>query len=1153
MPVMNRMNIRVSNERNIHAVPVNDSIFLRNCLSIYFIILLMVSLFFGRGNVYAEDAVEEIDGLVIAGSVDNSMTISVYNPSTDASIEEVNLEVAEQAQWITNVRIAADASGPLAPNKTRRYTVTFDISADAVKGSVDSMTFQVSAKGALIDQPNPGVSVYITDRGPIQVCVLNEDAPEKFEFENIENAVDYCDFERTPSEYDRIAVFFTPQQDLREPLEERGPFRWQIVGPNGMGIKSGAFGSRLGEASLSVARKDSPGRFVTIVDLWDRSDDPDPARARSGPGTYKVQSVRGEYTSSSTFGQGDTIVSKAEKGRLEDGSIAYEEWLDEGTFEITSSRLYFQGFVTENVKNAPFPNRVDLWEGELTLEDPVINKSAVTVNAEAWWREAKKNREGEKSPEDKIHRSKSRLTIDFPEQLIPGYEEMGEIKASITPLEFGKFFFTAGMHLMIPTDQKTPARTLVEGNKMLVPWADHIGEKNDKWCGKPEGTDHIEHRGNTAGSWFWPADAFMTDGCNTKEPVNQEDRMMLIAGKKELRAGQPERSMPAHLHDQNTSWVIPVFITLTDLDARLNHRLFEMKSYGYAIYANHPGRYTGPRPAGGPETGRRPAGGERIAGTGEGESADIDRETAETETTDTPSGDDVIADVTPSETEDTTERDSDGVTPTPPGRVVDNREVPKVEGLSALDAQTRLAGAGFEMTPVPGPPAPDKDQSGTVESQNPAPHTHMETGGTVKVTIYSDYVDIREVPNVEGLSAGEAKTKLTEAGFVIKPLPGSPAASKDKSGTVESQNPSARTKMEAGSIVEVRIHTEYIDTREVPDVVGLSARDAQEKIAAAGLLMKPKPGKSASTEKDVGRVSTQSPNPGSTMEKGSPITVTVYGPVEESIPDQRFKTIVVPDVKGLTAGQAKQRITDAGLKPVFRPGGTPGTQDMEGMVERQSPASGTNTGSGAEVDIYVYGTYVSETLPEDYCSCEIDTSLMDGESDFCGLYIENKNQYGEYDPHGRDRTYHIVNNALERSSSWKKPDGWDHSDFNTCGYFLDRISCEDSCPEDEGDGSKLTAKTIVGYWNVTGEESEYNATVYGYIEFFQDGRFHSKVTNKQADGEVEEQEGNGSWELVGDQLTFSVDGGITRKGTVDGDPSVFTMHDTAGWTLRFKK
>jgi hypothetical protein len=133
------------------------------------------------------------------------------------------------------------------------------------------------------------------------------------------------------------------------------------------------------------------------------------------------------------------------------------------------------------------------------------------------------------------------------------------------------------------------------------------------------------------------------------------------------------------------------------------------------------------------------------------------------------------------------------------------------------------------------------------------------------------------------------------------------------------------------------------------------------------------------------------------------------------------------------------------------------------------------------------------------------------------------------------------------------PNGWNPGPYNTCETLLGRYNCDSFCTEEAGDGNKLTAKTIVGYWNFTGESSDTNTKVYGNIEFFQGGRFHLRATNKQQDGDVDREEGKGTWELVGNQLTFGGEGGMRHKGKVQGDPSAFTMHDTAGWTLRFKK
>ncbi|MCP4259837.1 MAG: PASTA domain-containing protein [Planctomycetes bacterium] len=542
----------------------------------------------------------------------------------------------------------------------------------------------------------------------------------------------------------------------------------------------------------------------------------------------------------------------------------------------------------------------------------------------------------------------------------------------------------------------------------------------------------------------------------------------------------------------------------------------------------------------------------------------------------------------------------------PPGSVL-----PDFTGKPVKEAREWLKDNNFKTELKPGSTAPSPKLSGAVEAQEPAPGTTLIKGAKVVLTVHSPFVDVREVPNVEGLTAREAKKRLKAGGFDMRPLPGSAATSKDKSGTVESQSPSPRTKIEAGSIVEVRIHSVYVELSEVPNVVGLSAGDAKQKLTAAGFVMKPMPGKSAPSKGEAGKVQKQHPEAGAHMDRGARVSVTVYGPyiakvLPQTDPKERckkcetyenwweknkkdcyyqgdrlpsicendpecirikqecsrnkqlwdkciqecsmpippvtssasgcaqcqvhdewlkqnddncfkyrsrwpstcdpdplcvrwkeecsrqesllktctqncdkaeqiergkvYKTIVIPDIKGLTASEAKKRITDAGLKPAFRPGGTPKTQNQAGTVERQSPSPGINTGPGAEVAIFVYGPYVGKTVLQD-----------------------------------------------------------------------------------EVAGNKLTAKTIVGYWNFTGEASDTDTKVYGNIEFFQGGSFHLKATNKQQSGEVDHEEGKGTWELVGDQLTFGGRGGIKHKGNVQGDPSAFTMHDTAGWTLRFKK
>ena len=208
----------------------------------------------------------------------------------------------------------------------------------------------------------------------------------------------------------------------------------------------------------------------------------------------------------------------------------------------------------------------------------------------------------------------------------------------------------------------------------------------------------------------------------------------------------------------------------------------------------------------------------------------------------------------------------------PPGSVL-----PDLTGKPANEANVWLISNNFEVGLKPGSMAPSSDLSAAVETQDPAAGTRLLKGSKVMLTIYAPFVDIREVPNVKGLPANRAKEKLVAGGFEMRPFPGSVAPSKEKSGTVESQNPPYQTKIEAGATVEVRIHSDYVDLHEVPNIVGLSAIDAKQRLTAAGFDMKPLPGEPASTKNQEGTVERQEPAADNQTGSGAEVAVYIYG------------------------------------------------------------------------------------------------------------------------------------------------------------------------------------------------------------------------------------------------------------------------------------
>ena len=126
-------------------------------------------------------------------------------------------------------------------------------------------------------------------------------------------------------------------------------------------------------------------------------------------------------------------------------------------------------------------------------------------------------------------------------------------------------------------------------------------------------------------------------------------------------------------------------------------------------------------------------------------------------------------------------------------------------------------------------------------------------------------------------------------------------------------------------------------TGAVPDVVGLSEKDATNQLKAAGFVAVAQ--QAYSDTVPSGEVSTQSPPAGSTYEQGGEVTITVSaGPLPFS---------AIPEVVGQTEADATQALDQAG----FKSGATKGYSDTApvGQVISQTPPGGVYAKTGLEV------------------------------------------------------------------------------------------------------------------------------------------------------------------------------------------------------------
>jgi serine/threonine-protein kinase len=195
------------------------------------------------------------------------------------------------------------------------------------------------------------------------------------------------------------------------------------------------------------------------------------------------------------------------------------------------------------------------------------------------------------------------------------------------------------------------------------------------------------------------------------------------------------------------------------------------------------------------------------------------------------------------------------------------------------------------------------------------------------------------VPRVVGLSLAEATGMIRKAGLQIQdggsePDPATPQ------GFVIWQDPPPGVSAPAGLRVTL-VSSDGPPKIPVPDVTGLAGVLAQRLIVAAGLTATQV--ESVQAASPPGLTMMTRPPVGSVLAAGTPVTVVV---------SRGAPTIPVPDLLGMSQGDARTRVEVEGLQlgSVTRrrtAGANPGT------VVAQQPAAGTLAAPGTVVDIVV--------------------------------------------------------------------------------------------------------------------------------------------------------------------------------------------------------
>jgi serine/threonine-protein kinase len=192
----------------------------------------------------------------------------------------------------------------------------------------------------------------------------------------------------------------------------------------------------------------------------------------------------------------------------------------------------------------------------------------------------------------------------------------------------------------------------------------------------------------------------------------------------------------------------------------------------------------------------------------------------------------------------------------------------------------------------------------------------------------------KTVPDVVGSPVAGAVNALQDRGFktriVSQPHP-------ERPGIVFQEIPPAGSRLDKGSTVQL-LSSSGPSTVSVPNAVGLSEADGRDRLVAAGFTV---------TETRVfadgkpGTIVAQSPAAGSKVAKGTSVRVNV---------SKGSATVVVPNVVGMSVGEAETQLAKAGLKPAVQLH-VPSAQAAGTVVAQNPPGGQAKRGSRVGLNV----------------------------------------------------------------------------------------------------------------------------------------------------------------------------------------------------------
>jgi len=201
-------------------------------------------------------------------------------------------------------------------------------------------------------------------------------------------------------------------------------------------------------------------------------------------------------------------------------------------------------------------------------------------------------------------------------------------------------------------------------------------------------------------------------------------------------------------------------------------------------------------------------------------------------------------------------------------RVPTVRGLPQAVAIQALDKRDLTATVDRR---------PSELDKGIAIRTVPAGGEEVERGERVQLFVSSGPEQV-EVPDVTGLSRDSAENLITKAGLEVAV---EERESEDPVDDVIAQNPAGGTEVDSGTTVTITVST-GIEKVSVPNVVGLSRRDAIAQLRGIGLTASPREVDVTDAAQD-GVAIDQRPAAGIEIEKGKSVVIMIGVLIQDDV------------------------------------------------------------------------------------------------------------------------------------------------------------------------------------------------------------------------------------------------------------------------------